>query len=81
MAEKDISVVSPSHDPWLRLIQFAGWLGFLGAVLAVYNAVRAWKAPTRWIWSKLVETAIAFACVGFIWFAYNWSLLHWSLKY
>ena len=81
MAEKDISVVSPSHDPWLRLIQFVGWLGLLGAFVALYNAVRAWKTPTRWIWSKLVETAICLACLGFMWFVYYWNMLHWSLKY
>jgi CubicO group peptidase (beta-lactamase class C family) len=81
MAEKDISVVSPSHDPWLRLIQFVGWLGCLGALVALYNAVRAWKTPNRWIWSKLVETAICLACLGLVWFVYYWNMLHWSLKY
>jgi len=81
MAEKDISIVSPASDPLLRLIQFAGWLGCIGALVALYNAVRAWKTPNRWVWSKVSETAICLACFGFLWFVFYWNMLHWSLRY
>jgi hypothetical protein len=81
MAEKDISIVSPASDPLLRLIQVVGWLGCIGALVALYNAVRAWKTPGRWVWSKISETAICLACLGFLCFVFYWNMLHWSLRY
>ena len=78
---RDIGMLSPRFNIWLRLIQIVGWLGVLGTVLALYNAVRAWQEKGRWLWSKVAETLIGLACLGFVWFVYAWNMLHWSLKY
>lgn len=81
MAEKDIAIVSPSYNPVLRLLQLLGWLAVIGAILSVYYAVRAWKDQRRWWGSKLVEIAVCFALLGFVWFVYTWNMLHLSLRY
>jgi CubicO group peptidase (beta-lactamase class C family) len=81
MAEKDIAIVSPAYNPLLRLLQLLGWLACLGAVLAIYNAVRSWREKDRWMGSKLIETAICLALLGFVWFVFTWNMLHLSLKY
>ncbi len=80
-ALKDIGMLSPKGDPWLRLIQFVGWLGVLGTLIALYNAVRSWQEPARWLWSRIGDTLIALACLGVICFVFTWNMLHWSLKY
>ena len=77
----DIGMLSPRYDPLLRTIQIVGWLGILGGLLVLYNAMKSWKQPQRWFWSKLGDTALALACVAFTWFVFTWNLLHWSLKY
>ncbi len=80
-ALKDIGMLSPKGNPWLRLIQLVGWVGVLGTLIALYNAARSWQEPARWLWSRIGDTLIALACLGVIWFVFTWNMLHWSLKY
>jgi len=81
MAFKDIGLLSPHYNPWLRMIQIVGWLGILGTLIIIYNAVRSWKQPESWLWTRLADTLIALACVGIIWFVFTWNMLHWTLRY
>ena len=81
MSEKDIGLLSPRFNPLLRVIQIVGWIGVLGTLAALYNALRTWQEQGRWIWSKLGDSVIALACVAFAWFVFTWNLLHWSLRY
>lgn len=81
MALKDIGMLSPKGNPWLRLIQLFGWLGVLGSVIVLYNALRSWQDPARWLWSRIGDTLLALSCVGVICFVFTWHLLHWSLRY
>ena len=81
MAEKDIGLLSPHGNPWIRLIQIAGWLGILGTVAAVIYAVRSWKDSQRWMLARICDTVIALSFVGVVWFVFTWNLLTWSLKY
>jgi len=81
VAMKDIGLLSPRYNGWLRLIQLSGWLGIIGTVLAIYNAWRSWATSNRWLWSKIGDTLIALACLGFVWLACAWNLLKLSLRY
>jgi hypothetical protein len=81
VALKDIGMLSPRGNPWIRLIQLLGWLGVLGTFVALYSALRSWKEPGRWVWSRIGDTLIALAFVGMVWFTFTWNLLHWSLRY
>jgi CubicO group peptidase (beta-lactamase class C family) len=81
MALKDIGLLSPRGNPWLRLIQIVGWLGVLGTVAAIYSAVQSWRIPQRWWASRVSDTLVALGCLGAVWFVFTWNMLHWSLKY
>lgn len=81
MALKDIGMLSPKGNPWLRLIQLFGWLGVLGVGIAIYNALRSWQDSTRWLWARIGDTLIVLAGIGVICFVFTWDLLHWSLRY
>ena len=81
MALKDIGLLSPRGNPWLRLIQLVGWLGVLGTVAAIYSAVQSWRIPQRWWAARVGDTLIALGCLGAVWFVFTWNMLHWSLKY
>lgn len=65
----------------IRLLQVVGLLTGIGALIAIYNAVKSWGDPQQWSWYKLWNALFAFACVGFFWFIYHWNLLHFHLDY
>ncbi len=77
----DPAKLNRSLDPVIHLIQIVGWLGVLGTLVALYNNYRSWKIRDRWWWSKLHDSGIALACLGFSWFVLHWNILHWSLNY
>ncbi len=79
--EQNLSLLSDSFDPWMRLIQLAGLLGIIGMFVVVYNAWRSWGNRERWFWSKAGETLIALACIGLTFFVLNWHVLALSLNY
>ena len=81
MALKDIGLLSPRGNPWLRLIQIIGWLGVLGTLAAIYNALQSWRIAQRWWAARLGDALIALGCLGAMWFIFTWNMLHWSLKY
>jgi hypothetical protein len=81
IAMKDIGMLSPRYNGWLRLFQLFGWLGVIGTLVAIYNTLRSWTTPGRWFWSKLGDLAIALSCIGFAWYALFWNLLNLSLRY
>ena len=81
IALKDIGMLSPRGNPWLRLIQLLGWLGIAGMIVALYSAFRSWHESGVWWWGRIGETLIALAFVGVFWFVFTWNMLHWSLKY
>lgn len=81
LAEQNLSLLSDSFDPWMRLIQLAGLIGVIGMFPVVYSALRSWGNRERWFWSKVGETAIALACIGLTLFILNWHALALSLKY
>jgi len=78
---KDIGLLSPQYNLWIRLIQVVGWVAVLGTVVVLLNAFRVWSQPERWLWSRISETIIAVACLAAVWFIFTWDMLHWSLKY
>jgi hypothetical protein len=81
LSEKYISLLSSKMDIWLHLLQLVGWLGILGTIIMLWNAVESWRNQERGLWSKLGDTLLAFSAVGFMFFVLNWNLLNWSLHY
>ncbi len=81
LALKDIGLLGPHGDPWLRLIQIVGWLAVLGTLLAIYAAAQSWRAPERWWGARVGDTLVALACLAAVWFVFTWNMLHWTLKY
>jgi CubicO group peptidase (beta-lactamase class C family) len=65
----------------LRAIQVVGLLGVLGTLVVVYAALRSWREPQRWLWSRVWTTCLALACVVFAWWMLHWHLLNFTLHY
>jgi len=77
-----LSGLAERSDPWVHLLQFFGLLvGLLGALIAIYNALKSWGDAEQWFWNKLWNAFLAVSCVGFFWFIWHWHLLNFHLNY
>jgi CubicO group peptidase (beta-lactamase class C family) len=80
-AEKNLSLLSSSFDPWMRVMELLGVLVVVGALVALHGCIKAWASPNRWFWSRIGETLIALACLTLTWFIFNWHMLALNLNY
>lgn len=78
---RNISMLSERSDLWLRMLQGGALLAGLGSLAVIYNCIRCWTNNQRWVWSKIWNTFLALACVGFFWFLFHWNLLNVDLNY
>jgi CubicO group peptidase (beta-lactamase class C family) len=76
-----LQILGDQGTKWFYLIQFIGLLGALGTLVALLNAVFAWKSGRRTIWGKLRATVYLLACLGLLWFSFAGNLLHFSSTY
>jgi CubicO group peptidase (beta-lactamase class C family) len=70
-----------SGDVKLHLLQVIGLLSGVGALIAIFNAVKSWGDATQWRWYKIWNALLAVACLTFFWFIYHWHLLNFDLNY
>lgn len=81
LSEKYLSLFSSKMDFWFHLLQFVGWIGILGTLVMLWNALESWRFAERGKWSKIWDTLIVVAAVGFTWFALSWNVVNWNLNY
>ena len=70
-----IEMLGDGKKAWFWLFQVVGILGAIGTLVVLYNAAQAWMSSRYRIWGKLQATALALACLGFLWFAFAGNLL------
>ena len=80
-AEENIGLLSSHFDLKLRLLQVIGVLGVIGALVAINYCVRSWRDGTLWFWTKVWNTLLMLACVGYAFFLLNWHMLNFRLNY
>jgi CubicO group peptidase (beta-lactamase class C family) len=68
-------------DLWMHLIQVIGVLGAIGSLYAILAAEVTWTDKQQWVWYRVWNVLLAFACVGFFWFAYHWHMFNFDLHY
>ncbi len=77
----EVANLSRSRDPFLYSLEILGVMAALGTLIVVLNALRSWVKAGKWMWAKLFDVALAFACLGFTWFIWHWNLINFNLKY
>jgi CubicO group peptidase (beta-lactamase class C family) len=78
---QNISILSTKMDIVFRILNIAALIALAGTLIAFYNAYRTLGNPQRTRWAKITETAIALACLGFIWILVTGHLLIFNLNY
>jgi CubicO group peptidase (beta-lactamase class C family) len=77
----NIGLINGHFDARLRLLQFFGALGATGALFSLYHCLRSWQTTGLWFWTKLWNSALMLACIGYACFLLNWHLLNLDLNY
>lgn len=77
---QNIGFITSRLDGWLHLIQAFILLGVVGTLIVLAGAYVTWTRPRRWT-GRLVETAVAVACAGYVWLIFNWNILSFGLRY
>jgi len=69
-----------SLPKWVIIFGILGVLCSIGTVFVVIHALRTWRSG-RWIWAKVHELLLALACVGLVWFLFNWKLMNFNVHF
>lgn len=80
-ADENISLFSRHFDFKLHLLQMVGVLGVIGALVAMDYCLQSWKNGTLWFWTRVWNTLLMLACLGFAFFLLNWHMLNFRLNY
>ncbi len=81
LASGNISLFGRHFDLRLHLLQVMGLIGVVGVLLAISYCVRSWKSQELWFWTRVWNTLLMLACLGFAFFLLNWHMLNFRLNY
>jgi len=79
--QDSIGNLSSAGDMKLRALQLIGLLGVLGTFVAINYCIRSWGDTGLWFWTKIWNTLLMLACLGYAFFLINWHTLNFRLKY
>ena len=80
-ADENFGVLSSRFDPKLRAMQVVGLLGVLGTLIVINYCVRSWRSEGLWFWTRVWNTLLMLACLGYSFFLLNWHMLNFRLNY
>ena len=70
-----------SLDGALTVLHIAGWIGAIGTILVILNALASWTSENRLKLSRLGDTMMALGCIGFVWSEWLCNFLRWGTKF
>jgi CubicO group peptidase (beta-lactamase class C family) len=79
--QDNLTGLSSHFDTRLHLMQVLGLLALLGSVFSIVYCQRSWRSESVWVWTKIWNTLLMLACLGFIAFVLNWHTLNFNLRY
>ncbi len=77
----NIALLSSGFDTKLRMMQAIGLLGAIGTLVAINYSLRSWSDTGLWFWTKVWNTLLMLACLGYTFFLINWHMLNFKLNY
>ena len=79
--QNDIEGLSEHFDGRLHLLQVVGLIGLIGSFVSICYCIYSWAANSVWIWTRIWNTLLLVACIGYIFFLLNWHMLNLHLNY
>ena len=81
MMFQDLSLLSPSYDPLIRVLHVLGSIAvFAGLALALWHLWIVWHARRRWL-GKIWNVVLAASCAVCAWIAIVYHLVGFSVNY
>jgi hypothetical protein len=74
-------MLSSKMDKWYRVLNILALICAAGTLIAIYNAYRTLRNRDRGKLTKITESAIALACIGYIWILIAGNLVIFNLNY
>jgi CubicO group peptidase (beta-lactamase class C family) len=81
MVQNNIGLLSSRFDGRLRVLEGLALLDVLAALVGIWYFVRSWREFDLWFWTRIWNTLLMFACVGYAFFVVNWHLFNFSVNY
>ncbi len=81
MAQNNIGLLSSRFDGRLRVLETLALLDVLGGLVGIWYFVRSWREFDLWFWTRIWNTLLMFACLGYAFFLVNWHLFGFSVNY
>jgi CubicO group peptidase (beta-lactamase class C family) len=81
LTSDSLAALSSRNDLKFHLIQTLGTIGALGTIVVLIACFRSWRDPHEWFWAKVWNLLLVVACLGFVWFSYQWNLLNFNMNY
>ncbi len=76
----DLAMFDGRANLWVAVLYLLGFLGMIGAGVAIWNAWLSLQGSRRW-WSKTWSVALAAACVAIAWISFTLNLVKLDLYY
>lgn len=80
-AEDNIGLLTSRFDGRLRVLQLLALLDVLGALVGIWYFVRSWREFDLWFWTRIWNSLLMLASIGYSAFLLNWHILSFSLSY
>jgi hypothetical protein len=79
--QNNIAAFSEHSDGRLHAMQVVGLIGLIASLVSIYYCVHSWATNSLWIWTRIWNTALMLACLGYVFFLLNWHMLNFRLTY
>ncbi len=77
----NLAALSERYDARLHALQVLGLIGLIGSIFCIYYLVYSWAADSVWFWTRVWNTLLTCACLGYVFFVLNWHMLNFHLNY
>ena len=79
--QNNVGLLSSHFDGRLRALQLLALVDVLGAIVGVWYFVRSWRELDLWFWTRVWNSLLMLAFIGYAAFLLNWHILSFSLNY
>jgi CubicO group peptidase (beta-lactamase class C family) len=81
MVDSNIGLLSSRFDGRVRALQLLALVDVLGAFVGIWYFVVSWREFDLWFWTRIWNSLLMLACIGYAAFLLNWHFLSFSLNY
>jgi CubicO group peptidase (beta-lactamase class C family) len=79
--QNNIAAFSEHSDGRLHAMQVVGLIGLIASLVSIYYCIYSWATNSLWIWTRIWNTLLTLACLGYVFLLLNWHMLNFHLTY